>query len=120
MKLEKAILGAGCFWHVEEFFSNIKGVNETRLLFRYPVRVALNPIVSTIGWLLPVVVSGEIITALVIGIPTVGPLLFRSLQMQDMFLAASLLLLLNALTVIGTLISDILLVVVDPRIKYTG
>ena len=95
-----------------------KGINETKLLFRYPVRVALNPIVSTIGWLLPVVVSGEIITALVIGIPTVGPLLFRSLQMQDMFLAASLLLLLNALTVVGTLISDILLVVLDPRIRF--
>ena len=108
--------------HLLNYFSKkiseLNGINETKLLFRYPVRVALNPIISTIGWLLPVVVSGEIITALVIGIPTVGPLLFRSLQMQDMFLAASLHLLLNALTVVGTLISDILLVVLDPRIRF--
>ena len=95
-----------------------KGVAETRLLFRYPVRVALNPIISTIGWLLPVIVSGEIITALVIGIPTVGPLLFRALQFQDMFLASSLLLLLNMLTIIGTLLSDLLLVASDPRIRF--
>ena len=95
-----------------------KGVAETRLLFRYPVRVALNPIISTVGWLLPVIVSGEIITALVIGIPTVGPLLFRALQFQDMFLASSLLLMINMLTVIGTLLSDLLLVASDPRIRF--
>ena len=95
-----------------------KGVAETRLLFRYPVRVALNPIISTIGWLLQVIVSGEIITALVIGIPTVGPLLFRALQFQDMFLASSLLLMLNMLTVVGTLLSDLLLVASDPRIRF--
>lgn len=96
-----------------------KGVSESRLLFKYPVRVAINPIISTIGWLLPVIVSGEIITSLVLNLPTVGPVLFTALQFQDMFLAASLLFLLNALTLIGTLISDILLTASDPRIRFT-
>ena len=97
-----------------------KGVREGSLLFKYPVRVAINPIISTIGWLLPVIVSGEIITSLVIGLPTVGPMLFTALQFQDMFLASSLLLFLNFLTVIGTLLSDIVLVMVDPRIRLAA
>ena len=96
-----------------------KGVQETRLLFKYPVRVAINPLVSTIGWLLPTIVSGSTITAMVLGLPTTGPLLFRALQFQDMFLASSLLLFLNFLTLIGTFVSDVLLVVVDPRIRYS-
>ncbi len=97
-----------------------KGVQETRLLFKYPVRVAINPLVSTIGWLLPTIVSGSTITAMVLGLPTTGPLLFRALQFQDMFLASSLLLFLNFLTLTGTFISDVLLVVVDPRIRFSG
>ena len=97
-----------------------KGVREGSLLFKYPVRVAINPIISTIGWLLPVIVSGEIITSLVIGLPTVGPMLFTALQFQDMFLASSLLLFLNFLTVIGTLVSDIVLVEIDPRIRFSA
>ena len=97
-----------------------KGVREGSLLFKYPVRVAINPIISTVGWLLPVIVSGEIITSLVIGLPTVGPMLFTALQFQDMFLASSLLLFLNFLTVIGTLLSDIVLVMVDPRIRLSA
>ena len=97
-----------------------KGVRESSLLFKYPVRVAINPIISTIGWLLPVIVSGEIITSLVIGLPTVGPMLFTALQFQDMFLASSLLLFLNFLTVIGTLVSDIVLVAIDPRIRFSA
>ena len=97
-----------------------KGVREGSLLFKYPVRVAINPIISTVGWLLPVIVSGEIITSLVIGLPTVGPMLFTALQFQDMFLASSLLLFLNFLTVIGTLLSDIVLVMVDPRIRLAA
>ena len=97
-----------------------KGVSESSLLFKYPVRVAINPIVSTVGWLLPVIVSGEIITSLVIGLPTVGPMLFTALQFQDMFLASSLLLFLNFLTVIGTLVSDIVLVAIDPRIRFSA
>ena len=97
-----------------------KGVREASLLFKYPVRVAINPIISTVGWLLPVIVSGEIITSLVIGLPTVGPMLFTALQFQDMFLASSLLLFLNFLTVIGTLLSDLVLVMVDPRIRLSA
>ena len=97
-----------------------KGVREGNLLFKYPVRVAINPIISTVGWLLPVIVSGEIITSLVIGLPTVGPMLFTALQFQDMFLASSLLLFLNFLTVIGTLLSDLVLVMVDPRIRLSA
>ncbi len=95
-----------------------KGVSERRLLFKYPVRVAVNPIISTIGWTLPRIVSGETITAIVLSLPTTGPLLFKALLAQDMYLSGSIILFLGSLTVIGTLISDILLVLVDPRIRY--
>ncbi len=95
-----------------------KGVSERRLLFKYPVRVAINPIASTIGWLLPGIVSGQTIVAIVLDLPTVGPLLFRSLVNQDMYLAGSSIMILAFLTVIGTFISDILLVWLDPRIRY--
>jgi len=95
-----------------------KGVSERGLLFKYPVRVAINPIVSTIGWTLPSIVSGETITAIVLSLPTTGPLLFRALIAQDMYLAGSTVMFLTFLTVIGTLISDILLVWIDPRIRY--
>ena len=95
-----------------------KGVSESTLLFRYPVRIAINPIVSTIGWTLPGIVSGETITAIVLSLPTTGPLLYRALIAQDMYLAGSTVMFLTFLTVIGTLISDILLVWVDPRIRY--
>jgi len=95
-----------------------KGVSERALLFKYPVRVAINPIVSTIGWTLPGIVSGETITAIVLSLPTTGPLLFRALIAQDMYLAGSTVMFLTFLTVIGTLISDILLVWIDPRIRY--
>ena len=95
-----------------------KGVSERKLLFKYPVRVAINPIISTIGWTLPVIVSGETITAIVLALPTVGALLYKALLSQDMYLAGSLIMLLGFLTVIGTFISDILLVWLDPRIRY--
>jgi len=95
-----------------------KGVSERALLFKYPVRLAINPIVSTIGWTLPGIVSGETITAIVLSLPTTGPLLFRALIAQDMYLAGSTIMFLTFLTVIGTLISDILLVWIDPRIRY--
>ncbi len=94
-----------------------KGVGEVKLLFKYPVRVALNPIASTIGWELPAIVSGSVITDLVLGLPTTGPMLFSAIINEDMFLASSLLLFLTTLTVIGTFISDILLFVLDPRIR---
>ncbi|GAB4563543.1 MAG: ABC transporter permease [Anaerolineae bacterium] len=94
-----------------------KGVAETRLLFKYPVRVALNPLVSNLAWLFPMLISGDTITAIVLGLPTAGPMLFRSLITQDTFLSASILLFMTVLTVIGTTVSDILLVIVDPRIR---
>ena len=95
-----------------------KGVSERILLFKYPVKVAINPIISTIGWALPAIVSGETITAIVLSLPTTGPLLYRALMSQDMYLAGSTVMLLTFLTVIGTFISDILLVWIDPRIRY--
>ena len=95
-----------------------KGVGETSLLFKYPVRIAINPIVSGIGGVLPSLVSGEAITAIVLSLPTIGPLLLEALLGQDMFLAGSIVMLVSALGLIGTLISDILLVIVDPRIKF--
>ena len=95
-----------------------KGVTESRLLFKYPVRVAVNPIISTVGWTLPVIVSGETITAIVLSLPTVGPLLFNALLSQDMYLAGSIVMVLVVLTVIGTFLSDIMLAWIDPRIRY--
>ena len=94
------------------------GLSEWRLLLKYPVRVAINPVISTIGWMLPRLVSGSVIVAMVLSLPTTGPLLLKALMEQDMYLAGSFLLMLSTLTVIGTLISDILLVWVDPRIRF--
>lgn len=95
-----------------------KGVSERRLLYKYPVRVALIPFISTVGWMLPLLISGETITAVVLNLPTTGPLLLRALQSQDMYLAGSFIMMLSFLTVIGTLISDILLAWLDPTIRY--
>jgi peptide/nickel transport system permease protein len=95
-----------------------KGVSEERLIWKYPVRIALNPFVSSLGWALPQLVSGATIVSIVLNLQTTGPLLLRSLLSQDMYLAGSFILLLSTLTVIGTLISDILLALLDPRIAY--
>lgn len=95
-----------------------KGLSEARLILKYPVRVAINPLVSTIGWTLPELVSGIAITAVVLNLPTSGPLLLSALMSQDMHLAGSFIMLLSVLTVVGTLISDILLAWVDPRIRF--
>ena len=94
------------------------GLSETKLLLKYPVRVAINPIVSTIGWMLPQLFSGSVIVAMVLSLQTTGPLLLRALMDQDMHLAGAMIMILSALTVIGTLISDILLAWVDPRIRF--
>jgi len=94
-----------------------KGLPESKVVIKYPVRVALNPFASTIGYTLPYIVSGSIIVSLVLGLPTVGPLLLKALIAQDMFLAGTIVLLLGVMTVIGTLLSDILLVWIDPRIR---
>ena len=96
-----------------------KGVSELKLLFKYPVRIALNPFFSTLGWLLPRLIAGEILVSIVLNLPTTGPLLLGALTNQDMYLAGSFMLILSTLTVIGTLISDILLAWVDPRIRYS-
>ena len=95
-----------------------KGLKEAALLFKYPVRVAVNPIVSTIGWALPSTISGATITAIVLSLPTAGPLLLRSLRSQDMYLAASIVMILSAMTIVGTFVSDLLLAWVDPRIRF--
>jgi peptide/nickel transport system permease protein len=95
-----------------------KGMPEGRLLWRYPVRHALNPFVSTLGWMLPALISGEVIVAIVLNLPTSGPVLYQALRTQDLYLAAGFLLLLSTLTVIGTFVSDILLAFLDPRIRF--
>jgi len=94
-----------------------KGLTETRLLLKYPFRIALNPTMSTIGYLLPSLVGGELLVSIVMGIPSLGPILMQALLSQDMFLAGSIVMILSSLTVIGTLISDLLLAWVDPRIR---
>jgi peptide/nickel transport system permease protein len=94
-----------------------RGVPERRLIVRYPVRVAMNPFFSTIGWLLPSLVGGEVIVATVLGLQTTGPLLLGALLSQDMFLAGSIIFILGALTVVGTLISDLALAWLDPRVR---
>lgn len=95
-----------------------KGLSERRLLFKYPVRIAMIPFMATVGWSLPGLVSGEGVAAIVLNIPTTGPLLLSALLQQDMYLAGTFIMFLSLLTVIGTLISDILLAWIDPRIRY--
>ena len=94
-----------------------KGLSEWRLVLRYPARLALNPLVSTIGWYLPALFSGSLIVATVMNLPNIGPLLLRALVNQDMYLAGSILLIYCFLTIVGTLLSDILLAWLDPRIR---
>jgi peptide/nickel transport system permease protein len=94
-----------------------KGMSEWQLILKYPVRLALNPIISVTGYILPFLVSGSVIVSVVLNLPTVGPVLLRSLLSQDMFLAGSIILLIGVMTVIGTILSDILLAAVDPRVR---
>ena len=95
-----------------------KGLPEWRVILKYPVRLAINPLISTIGWLLPAVVGGELVVSKVLNLPTVGPIILAATLAQDMFLAGAFVLLLSTLTLVGTLISDILLAWLDPRIRY--
>jgi peptide/nickel transport system permease protein len=94
-----------------------KGMSEFRLVMKYPVRLAINPLVSSLGWYLPLVFSGSLIVATVLNLPTIGPLLLRSLISQDMFLAGSIVMIYFAIAVLATLLSDILLAWLDPRIR---
>lgn len=95
-----------------------KGVREWKLILKYPFRMALNPILSTVGTLFPTIVSGSAIVSIVLGLPTTGPLLLRALIAQDTYAASSMLMMLGVLTVIGIFVSDILLMILDPRIRY--
>jgi peptide/nickel transport system permease protein len=95
-----------------------KGLKERTLIMKYPVRVAINPLISTIGWTLPFIVSGEIIVSQTLGLETLGPVLLRAALGEDMYLVGSIVMILSSLTVIGTLLSDILLAWVDPRIRF--
>jgi peptide/nickel transport system permease protein len=97
-----------------------KGMAEWALVMKYPVRLAFNPIISTVGWYLPQLFSGSLIVATVMNLPNIGPLLLRALIQQDMYLAGSILLIYCFLTVVGTLLSDILLALFDPRIRMEG
>ena len=97
-----------------------KGIKESKLIWKYPVRVAMNPFFSTVGWSLARLISGQTLIAFVLSLQTTGPMMMRALMSQDMYLAGSFLLLLSTLTVIGTLISDVLLAWVDPRIRLGG
>jgi peptide/nickel transport system permease protein len=97
-----------------------RGIDERKLTLEYPVRVSLNPFVSTAGYALPGLVNGATIISVVLALPTAGPLLLRALQSQDMYLAGAFILLLSTLTVVGTLISDLLLAWLDPRIRFEG
>lgn len=96
-----------------------KGLTEWQLIFRYPLRIAINPLLSTLGWMLPAVVGGEVVVSKVLNIPTVGPVLLEATIAQDMYLAGGIVLILSALTVVGTFISDILLALNDPRIRIS-
>jgi peptide/nickel transport system permease protein len=94
-----------------------KGLSEWYLILKYPVRLALNPIISLTAYIFPFLVSGSIIVSVVLNLPTLGPVLLRSLISQDMFLAGAIILMIGTMTVIGTLASDILLALIDPRVR---
>ncbi len=96
-----------------------KGLSETRTILKYPARIALNPVWGSIGGLLPAMISGEALTSIVLSMDTTGPVMLRALLEQDMFLAGSLVMMVSFLSVIGMLISDIVLAISDPRIRYT-
>lgn len=94
-----------------------KGQKEVTLILKYPVRIAILPIVSVIGWMLPALLGADIIVSQVMNIPTLGPLMLSALRSQDMFVAGDVLLIMSILTIIGTLISDLLLYWIDPRVR---
>jgi len=95
-----------------------KGVSEIKVIIKYAARIAINPLISTIGWLLPQLISGGMIAGIVLGLPTLGPKLYDALMIQDMYLAGSIIMISIILVLVGTLLSDILLAIVDPRIRY--
>ena len=94
-----------------------RGLSYNRVVWKYPVKFALNPFVSSIGLMMPMLISGSAIVSVVLSLPTIGPLQIRALMAQDMYLAGDILLLQSILVVAGTIISDILLAIIDPRIR---
>jgi peptide/nickel transport system permease protein len=96
-----------------------KGLPEYKVVLKYPVRIALNPFVSALGWIFPHLISGATIISIVLNLPTAGPMLLQALVSQDMYLAGTFILLLSVLTLVGMLVSDILLALIDPRIRFT-
>lgn len=97
-----------------------KGLPEFRVLVYYPVKIAVNPVISTIGWILPGIVAGELLVSIVLNLQTTGPVLFDALMAQDMYLAGGITLILSLMVVIGNLVADLLLVWIDPRIRFEG
>ncbi len=97
-----------------------KGIPELRVLYYYPVKIAFNPVISTIGWILPGIVAGEVLISIVFNLQTTGPVLLDALMAQDMYLAGSITLILSLLVIVGNLVADLLLVWLDPRIRYEG
>ena len=95
-----------------------RGLSEIRLVIRYPLRIAVNPFVSSVGWVLPSLISGAVITAVVLDLPTAGPVFLQALRSEDMALAGAFVVLIGVMTVAGILISDIILAIIDPRIRY--
>lgn len=95
-----------------------KGLSEWTVIMKHAFRIAVNPLISTIGWILPGIIAGDTVVGVILSLPTIGPALHQALRMQDMYLAGTLLLVQSCLVVIGTLISDILLAVIDPRIRF--
>jgi peptide/nickel transport system permease protein len=95
-----------------------KGLSERAVIWKHVFKIAVLPIVSTVGWLLPQLISGTIIVSIVLNLPTVGSSMFNALLSEDMYVSGSIVLIISALTVLGTLLSDVLLAVIDPRIRY--
>jgi peptide/nickel transport system permease protein len=95
-----------------------KGLSEFQMLIRYPVRIAINPLIATIGWLLPWFFSGGMIVEIVLNLPTAGPVLWHALIGQDMYTAGAYVMITGGLTAIGSLVSDVMLAVIDPRIRF--
>lgn len=97
-----------------------KGLRPFKLMMKYPVRLAINPFISSIGAIFPQLISGGAIVAMVLSLPTVGPLLLDALMIEDIYLAGSMLMVLSLLGILGTLVSDLLLMWLDPRIRMEG
>lgn len=100
------------------FTARAKGLKESKVIWRYAVRIAINPLISIAGMSLPGIIGGEMLTSIVLNLPTTGPLFYRALQMQDMYLAGTFLMFITIFLVIGNLLADLCLAWLDPRIKY--